>query len=60
MPELIAMLRALGQHAIATCPHSARKPDDAHPWRFPGVPERCSACRTLAAALGLEEESPTR
>jgi hypothetical protein len=63
MPEAAAvggaMLRALGRHAIATCPHSARQPDEAHPWRFPGVPERCSACQALAAALGLDEGSAT-
>jgi hypothetical protein len=62
MPEaaaVVAMLRALGRHAIATCSHSARTPDEAHPWRFPGVPERCTACQALAAALGLEEGSPT-
>jgi len=57
MPELTAMLQALGHHAIATCSHSARPPDEAYPWRFPGVPERCAACQALAAALGLEEET---
>jgi hypothetical protein len=61
MPEeaaVVPMLQALGRHAIATCSHSARQPDEAYPWRFPGVPERCSACQTLADALALEDGDP--
>jgi hypothetical protein len=60
MPEeaaVVLMLQALGRYLTATCRHE-RQPDPLHPWLRVTAPP-CSACATLRAALGLEEERPT-
>jgi len=54
MPEeaaVVVLVQALGRHAIATCPHPARQPDDpARPWLVRAV-SPCPASCSLRSAL---------
>jgi hypothetical protein len=54
MTDLAAMLRAIGQHLVSTCPRHERQPDPARPWLRQPSAGPCAACRDLQAALGLE------
>jgi hypothetical protein len=48
-----SLLRAVGQHLVATCPRHERPPDPERPWLPRQSSAPCSVCRDLPA-IGLE------